>query len=152
MPVDPLAFFATRIPDTWFAGAPEVRIDREELLVVGRLVPGTSVPAFREHTRELRVRIASEAEAVFARKVSWAVRDGDAEHRFTTVNVPVMTRLRMDERAVLDALIEGGIARTRSEALAWCVRLVGLHQKEWLDELVAATEAVRRVRDKGPRL
>jgi len=63
-----------------------------------------------------------------------------------------MTRLRMDERTVLDALIDGGLARTRSEALAWCVRLVGEHQREWLDELLAATETVRAVRERGPRV
>jgi len=66
--------------------------------------------------------------------------------------VPVMSRMRIDERLVLDALIDGGLARTRSEALAWCVRLVGRHQREWLDELREAAATVERVRAKGPRL
>jgi hypothetical protein len=150
-PHSPETFFASRIPAEWFEDA-EVRVDREEILVVGRLRDPASVRSFREHTREHRVRLAAEAESLFVRKVSWAVRCGDTEVRFTTVNVPVMTRLRIDERIVLDALIDGGIARTRSEALAWCVRLVGEHQREWLDELVEATETVRKVRDKGPKM
>ena len=86
------------------------------------------------------------------RKVSWGVRVGTTEHRFTSVSLPVMSRLRLDDRLVLDALIDGGLARTRSEALAWCVRLVGRHQREWLDELREAAAAVERVRQKGPDL
>jgi phosphodiesterase/alkaline phosphatase D-like protein len=151
-PHTPETYFATRVPPEWFVDTPEVRVDREEILVVGTLRDPAAVRAFREHTREHRVRLASEAEALFFRKVSWAVRHGETELRFTTVNVPVMTRLRIDERIVLDALIEGGIARTRSEALSWCVRLVGQHQREWLEELVEATETVRKVRDKGPKM
>lgn len=150
--MDPAAFFAERIPAEWFTGPCDVRLDRDEILVVGELAAGTDPREFRERSRPFRMRIADEAEARFLRKVSWAVRDGDDELRFTTVSVPVMTRLRLDERVVLDALIEGGIARTRSEALGWCVRLVGQHQREWLDELASATEAVRAVRERGPRL
>jgi hypothetical protein len=145
-------FFQQHIPAEWFAAPADIRIDREEILVVGPLAPGVDPRAFREHTRELRVRIAGEAEARWLRKVSWGVRVGDTEHRFTTVSVPVMSRLRVDERLVLDALIDGGLARTRSEALSWCVRLVGMHQREWLDELREASAAVERVRAKGPDL
>ena len=72
-----------------------------------------------------RVAIADAAETMWGRKVSWGVRCGGHEVRFTTTAVPVMTRLRMEERAVLDTLIDAGVARSRSEALAWCVRLVG---------------------------
>ena len=46
-----------------------------------------------------------------------------------------MTRLRQPERRVLDTLVEGGVARSRSDALAWCVRLVGQHEDSWLAEL-----------------
>jgi len=52
---------------------------------------------------------------------------------------------------VLDTLMAGGLARTRSEALAWCVRLVGEHEKEWLAELRAAFQGVEQVREKGPK-
>jgi hypothetical protein len=62
-----------------------------------------------------------------------------------------MTRLRMQERAVLDTLISGGVARSRSEALAWCVRLVAQHQGEWLGELESALAKVHEVRDQGPK-
>lgn len=144
------SFVARLVPEAWFAGPVEVRVDRDEVLVVGPLGPGIDPRAFRERTRDVRVRIAAEVEARYVRKVSWGVRVGPAEHRFTSVSVPVMSRMRIDERLVLDALIDGGLARTRSEALNWCVRLVGMHQREWLDELRDAAAAVERVRRKGP--
>ena len=152
MSTDIATFIAENIPTEWFEGPADVCVDREEILVVGVLPAGVDPRAFREHTRDLRMRIATDAEARWLRKVSWGVRVGAVEHRFTTVSVPVMTRLRVDERLVLDALIDGGLARTRSEALAWCVRLVGRHQREWLDELREASAAVERVRAKGPDL
>ena len=149
---DPVAFFREAVPAEWFTGPVDVTVDRDEILVAGCLPTDIDPGEFRERSRPHRVRLADQAEARFLRKVSWAIRQNDAEIRFTTVSVPVMTRLRIDERTVLDALIEGGLARTRSEALAWCVRLVGQHQREWLDELLAATETVRAVRERGPRL
>lgn len=150
-----VAWFRTRLPKGWFDGAPQLRVDREEILLVGHL-PGVddegdeALVRFREETREQRMAIAEEAEASFGRKVSWAVSCGGTECRFTTASVPVMTRLRMDERAVLDTLIDAGVARSRSEALAWCVRLVGRHEHDWLVELRDAVEHVRRARDEGP--
>jgi len=149
---DPVAFFREAIPTEWFSAPVDVTFDRDEILVAGCLGPEIDPVEFRERSRPHRVRIADQAEARYLRKVSWAVRQNGTEVRFTTVSVPVMTRLRIDERTVLDALIDGGIARTRSEALSWCVRLVGQHQREWLAELLAATEAVRTVRERGPRL
>ena len=152
MPSDIAQTVTALVPETWFAGPVDVRVDREEILVVGALAAGVDPRAFREHSRDHRMRIAAEVEARFLRKVSWGVRLGEVEQRFTSVSVPVMSRLRIDERLVLDALIDGGLARTRSEALNWCVRLVGRHQREWLDELREAAAAVERVRDKGPKL
>jgi len=152
-----------RIPAGWFAGPPEVAADGEEILVVGRLAPPALPPGaseatasaarikeFREHTREQRMRIAVELEHRFGRRVSWGAACGDQRSLFTTLSVPVMTRLRMRERAVLDTLIEAGVARSRSDALAWCVRLVGTHQAEWIRDLQAALIAVKKVRAEGP--
>jgi len=51
---------------------------------------------------------------------------------------------------VLDTLVDAGVARSRSEALAWCVRLVGQHEEEWLAELREAMTHVAEVRTKGP--
>jgi hypothetical protein len=163
------AWFAGRIPDGWFVAPVEVVVDREEILVTGELAePSVAVEdpeeeasaraiaaqarieAFREDTRERRIRIAGEAESRFARKVSWAARCGDTVAPFTTASVPVMTRLRMKERAVLDTLIDAGVARSRSEALAWCVRLVGRHQGEWIDQLRDALTGVHEARAAGP--
>jgi hypothetical protein len=64
--------------------------------------------------------------------------------------MPVMTRLRMHERSVLDTLVDSGVARSRSEALAWCVRLVGKHQADWIEELREALVGVEAARAKGP--
>ena len=65
-------------------------------------------------------------------------------------SVPVMTRLRQPERIVLDTLVDAGVARSRSDALAWAVRLVGRHADEWLAELRAAMARVDDLRAKGP--
>ncbi len=163
-PSEIVAWFADRLPPDWFDDEPRVRVDREEILVVGPLrAPAPEeceaseaverqrcITAFREHTRTVRMAIADEAEVVWGRKVSWGVTCGDHDEYFTTVSTPVMTRLRMEERNVLDTLIDAGVARSRSEALAWCVRLVGLHEHDWLDELRAALIHVEKVRDAGP--
>jgi hypothetical protein len=159
-------WFTGRLPDEWFTGPPEVTADREEILVVGTLsdveltgrptaaaraaARSARIDRFREDTREVRVRIAEEAQRRYRRKVSWGARCGDERELFTTLSVPVMTRLRMDERAVLDTLVQGGVARSRSHALAWCVRLVGEHQGDWIKELRDALVKVRQVRDEGP--
>lgn len=159
-------WFAGRLPADWFAGPPEVSADREEILVVGTLsdpeLPEGSTPeavsaarlaridGFREDTRERRMRIAEEAQHRFVRRVSWGAQCGDVRRHFTTVSVPAMTRLRMPERAVLDTLVDAGVARSRSHALAWCVRLVAERQEEWLKDLRDALTHVERVRGQGP--
>jgi hypothetical protein len=108
------------------------------------------VAGFREETRDRRISIALEAEAKFQRKVSWGVRCGDRALLFTHLAAPAMTRLRQRERLVLDTLVAGGVARSRSDALAWCVRLVGQHTGDWLEELRTALEDVDRIRSQGP--
>ena len=105
---------------------------------------------FRESSRDERMALAGSAEKAFGRKVSWGGRVGDVMVIFTTASVPVMTRLRLPERRVLDTLIDAGVARSRSEALAWCVRLVGDNEKEWIGELRRAFAAVESVRERGP--
>jgi hypothetical protein len=106
---------------------------------------------FREETRERRIEIALEAEQRFRRKVSWGVACADRKEMFTTLSVPVMTRLRQAERRVLDTLVDAGVARSRSDALAWCVRLVGEHVDSWLADLREALRRVEQVRAEGPR-
>ena len=101
-------------------------------------------------TRDRRISIALEAEALFERKVSWGVRCGERTAMFTHLATPVMTRLRQRERLVLDTLVAGGVARSRSDALAWCVRLVGQHTGDWLDQLRTALQDVERIRSQGP--
>ena len=159
-------WFAGRIPQGWFTGAREVTLDREEILIVGDLPDAdlakdasAEAPAaaragrdkqFREDTRDARVRIAQEAERRFDRKVSWGARIADAAEMFTTLSMPVMTRLRMNERRVLDTLVDAGVARSRSHALAWCVRLVAEHEGEWIGKLREALSSVETVRGEGP--
>src|SRR5258705_13611241 len=160
------AWFVARIPAGWFVGPAEVSSDSEEILVLGtlpdvELAAGTSaegraaarvarIDRFREETREDRVRIARDAERHFRRKVAWGGRCGDEIRVFTTLSLPVMTRLRMPERSILDTLVAGGVARSRSDALAWCVRLVGMHQAEGIQGLRDALVKVDEVRSKGP--
>jgi hypothetical protein len=160
-------WFAGRLPDDWFVEVAEVSADRDEILVVGTLadpeVPtGSSADArsaaidarvsgFREDTRARRMRIAEEAQHRFGRTVSWGVDCAGSSVLFTTLSVPAMTRLRMPERAVLDTLVDGGVARSRSHALAWCVRLVAERQDEWLRDLREALHGVEDVRAEGPR-
>lgn len=160
-------WFTGRMPEEWIDGTLEVRLDREEITVI---VPIAAPQAaddtseaekaaaadgrtrrFREETRQHRIEIAREAEHTYGRKVSWGVRLADSTVMFTTFSVPVMTRLRQPERMVLDTLVDAGVARSRSDALAWCVRLVGEHEDAWLGELREALQRVEQVRAGGPR-
>ncbi|MGA8458455.1 MAG: hypothetical protein WB800_23865 [Streptosporangiaceae bacterium] len=160
-------WFTGRMPGDWFAGVPEIGLDREEISVVGVLpVPEVSEDMtdaeraaaaegrsrrFREQTRQQRIEIAREAEHRFGRKVSWGVICNNKKVMFTSFSVPVMTRLRQPERLVLDTLVDAGVARSRSDALAWCVRLVGEHEDTWLADLREALRHVEQVRSEGPR-
>ena len=159
-------WFVGRLPEEWRSTPPEITVDREEITVVLTvtdvdLPDGSSAAerdearagrtkAFREDTRGRRIEIAREAEHRFERKVSWAVRVGDRTELFTHVAAPAMTRLRQPERRVLDTLVDAGVARSRAEALAWCVKLVGQHESDWLGELREAMSHVAEVRTKGP--
>lgn len=158
---DAAKWFAGRLPDGWFDDV-AVTVDREEVTVVGALAgtPADTDPAeaegrisrFRSETREQRMAIADEAQARYGRTVSWGARVGDTTAMFTHLAVPVMTRLRQPERAVLDTLVDSGVARSRSDALAWSVRLVGQHAEAWLADLREAMTAVDELRAKGPEL
>lgn len=160
-------WFEGRVADGWFS-ALDVIVDKEEVVVLGtlptpklgegddddarRVAASARINGFREDTRERRITIATEAEHLFGKKVSWGARCDGLERRFTVANVPVMTRLLMDERQVLDTLIDAGIARSRSEALAWCVKLVGANQAEWIESLREAISSVEKVRAEGPQV
>jgi hypothetical protein len=158
-------WFTGRLPGDWFTGALDIVLDREEITVVGTLAApdpaGASdaeraaaaegrIRRFREETRGRRIEIAREAEHKFRRKVSWGVSCAGHQELFTTLSVPVMTRLRQPERQVLDTLVKAGVARSRSDALAWCVRLTGENADAWLARLRSALRQVEEVRDQGP--
>ncbi|MBW5483674.1 hypothetical protein [Streptomyces bambusae] len=146
-------WFAERLPVDVYESLVDVVIDREEITVVGRIPAAESVKEFRERTREQRIEVAREAEALYRRKVAWGVEGAGGERvLFTHLAVPVMTRLRQSERQVLDTLVAGGVARSRADALAWCVRLVGRNTDAWLADLRASLEHVQEVRAKGPDL
>jgi hypothetical protein len=157
-------WFAGRLPDGWFTGPAELLVDRDEITVVGTLAEpdtGEGDPAaaragriarFREDTREQRMAIADAAQARYGRSVAWGAVCGDVREVFTNASVPVMTRLRQPERLVLDTLVDAGVARSRSEALVWAVRLVGQHADSWLTELRQAMTSVEEVRARGPEL
>ena len=155
------SWFVGRIPDGWFTGDLLVTVDRDEITVVGQLPAPESgdaaaaegrITRWREETREQRVKIADEAQGKYWRKVAWGAKIGETARVFTHRSVPAMTRLRQSERQVLDTLVDAGVARSRSEALAWCVRLVGQHTDEWLSGLREAMSDVERLRAEGPSL
>jgi hypothetical protein len=155
-------WFAGRLPDGWFTGPPEITLDRDEITVVGTLPEPDAgegdvaaaragrVARFREETREERMAIADAAQERYGRSVAWGAACGDVREVFTNASVPVMTRLRQPERLVLDTLVDAGVARSRSEALVWAVRLVGRHAEDWLTELRQAMSSVEEVRARGP--
>lgn len=163
---DAAQWFTGRLPGDWFVGTPTVTVDREEIIVTGELPPVEGadkaaessaaaqgrIQRFREDTREARMTIADEAEARYGRKVAWGASIGETNVLFTHLAVPVMTRLRQDERRVLDTLVDAGVARSRSEALSWCVTLVGEHTEEWLAGLRDAMSEVDKLRAEGPQL
>lgn len=160
------AWFVGRLPEEWTTGGSEVVVDREEITVrltadapslgdeatdadIAEATEG-AIQRFREDTRERRMAIAREAEHRFERKVAWAVTVGERTDLFTHLAAPVMTRLRQPERMVLDTLVDANIARSRADAVAWCVRLVGRNADEWLAELRDALATVDDVRASGP--
>jgi hypothetical protein len=157
-------WFTGRLPGEWFTEPADIVVDREEITIVGTLPEpegraGSAEKAaaaegrikrFREETRSKRIEMAREAEHKFRRKVAWGARCGDLGEMFTTLSVPVMTRLRQSERRVLDTLVDAGVARSRSDALAWCVRLVRDNQEAWIEQLRDALVHVEQVRAEGP--
>ncbi len=162
---DAADWIAGRIPQDWFDGDPAVVVDREEITIIGRLPEPADAQAaesearaagrvsrFREETRPERMKIADEAQDRYGRKVSWGVEVGEERTLFTHIAVPVMTRLKQPERQVLDTLVDAGVARSRSDALAWAVRLVGEHTEQWLTQLRSAMSAVDDLRAQGPEL
>lgn len=159
------SWFTKEIPQQWLDGPPHAEVDRDEVIVVVTLpAPPTdpevagdaeaneqqTILEFRESTRDARVEIAKRAEALYRRQVSWVARCGTTTVPFTTLSVPVMTRLRMEQRVVLDTLIAAGVARSRSEAVSWCVQLVSQHEDDWLRELQDAIDRVTELRRRGP--
>jgi hypothetical protein len=157
------AWFAGNLSDGWFLGPAEIDVDDYEVLVIGQITPPevaeeairqaaevARIERFRTDTRERRIVIAREAEERFGRKVSWGATAGATSQLFTTTSVPVMTRLHMRQRRVLDTLVEGGVARSRSEALAWCVELVGRNETEWIARLRGALDDLAAAREGGP--
>lgn len=177
---DAAQWLAGRLPYSWFVGSPTVTVDREEIVVLGELppvsaeiaeksaaAPRSSEPSpaeassaaaegrisrFRESTRAERMAIATEAQARYGRTLSWGASLGQQQTLFTHLSTPVMTRLRQPERQVLDTLVDAGVARSRSDALAWAVKLVGEHSDEWLTSLRAAMAEVEKLRGQGPAL
>ncbi len=166
---DAAAWLTGRLPSDWFTGSPTVSIDREEIIVSGELpaVDSTSasdssasvtaaaegrISRFREETRAERMAIANEAENRYGRKLAWGVSLGEHEQLFTHLSIPVMTRLRQPERQVLDTLVDAGVARSRSDAVAWAIKLVAEHSEEWLSQLRNAMSDVEKLRSEGPQI
>ena len=164
---DAPAWFAGRLPGDWFTAAPSVTVDRDEILVVGELpalneefaddaargaAEAGRIARFREDTRAQRIEIARQGQHRYGREISWGARLGGTQELFTTLSAPVMTRLRQPERQILDTLVDSGVARSRSDAVVWAVRLLGQNADAWLGDLRSAMEEVNRLREQGPDL
>lgn len=160
-------WFESHMDEEWASEGVEITADEDEILVVTKIssspeeeLPEDSdekeaalkrnVRQFRKSTRQSRMSIAAQAQEIFERKVSWGAQAGDSTYLFTHVAVPAMTRLRINERSVLDTLVNAGVAGSRSEALAWCVRFVSKNEQNWLSDLRDAFRAVEKVRQDGP--
>ena len=156
-------WFRENLPADWFTGPVAITHDRDEIVVIGDLavpepVDGeeaatthrAAMKTFRSETRPDRIAIAAEAQEEFERIVSWGVTCGDRRKQFKSASVPVMSRLHMEERAVLDTLIDAGVARSRSEAIGWVVRLVAENEADWINRLRDAMQSVEAVRAEGP--
>ena len=153
-----------RMPKDWEVTVGDLQMDPQEVLVTLRLKDVENpegdleaarigrIQQFREDTRDARITISQEAQRKYGRILSWGAECGEVRQMFTHLALPVMTRLRIAEREVLDALVASGIARSRAHALAWCVALVRQHEAEWLKELKQAMESVARVRSQAPKL
>jgi hypothetical protein len=92
-------WFAGRLPDGWFTGAPSVTTDDKQVLVVGtldgpRLPEGATAEAkagaeagriarFREATRGPRILIAREIERKYEIPVTWGATSGGTTLTFT---------------------------------------------------------------------
>ena len=160
-------WFSGRLPEDWFRARPRSRsTGRRSASSAGSPSP-TSPRRVRRRTRRRPSpgrssasarRPASSGSTSPARpSTASAARSPGASSAATArrcsprCRVPVMTRLRQPERRVLDTLVDAGVARSRSEALAWCVRLVGQNADEWLAELRDALLHVERARAAGPQ-
>src|SRR3954469_22348890 len=91
-----------RLPKGWYADV-TATVDRDEIVVTGSLADAEGVDdtageegrisRFREQTRAERIRVAQEAEARYGRTIGWGATVGSTTQLFTSLSVPVMTRL-----------------------------------------------------------
>ena len=58
----------------------------------------------------------------------------------------------VDGRGAVGGRVDAGVARSRSEALSWAVKLVGEHTESWLADLRTAMQEVDKLRAQGPGL
>ena len=103
-------WFAGRLPQDWTLQSPQVTVDREEITVLVTLAAPETGPdageveresaaagrakAWREQTREERMRLADEAEHRFARKLAWGVVIETRRELFTHLAVAEVPALK----------------------------------------------------------
>ena len=165
-PSEIVGWVSGALPPDLYRGAPTVEVDRDEILVVGDVgspeVPegldadGTAaaeaarISRFREETRDQRIAVARQGEARYDRPISWGATAGATTQRFTTVHARTATRLDLDQRKLLDHLVEAGIAKNRPQALAWCVTLVQQNEDQWITRLKESLETLNHTRQDAP--
>ena len=85
-------WFGEHVPREWFTGPLDVRVDREEILVVGVLAPGIDPRVFREHSREARMRLAAVAEEPPCRARDQCHDDDDRDQKRRGHGAPAARR------------------------------------------------------------
>jgi hypothetical protein len=95
------------------------------------------------------MRIADEARPASAAR-SPGARCGEEEELFTDPERPGDDPACACPSARCSTRSSTPAARSRSHALAWCVRLVGDHEGEWIDQPREAMVHVEKVRSEGP--
>lgn len=165
-PSEIIGWVSGALPPDLYRGAPTVEVDRDEILVVGDVgapdspegldpegvaaAEAARIARFREETRDRRIAVARQAEARYDRPISWGATAGATTARFTTVHARTATRLDLEQRRLLDHLVEAGIARSRGHALAWCVTLVQQNEEQWLTRLKEALANLQQTAKDAP--
>ena len=168
---DAAAWLAGRLPDGWFTGGAgghggprgdrrrrrRCRRSRASSPRGRRAAPSAPRPRRAGSPGSARTPARSGSRSPARPSTATAARSPGArgsattEQLFTVASVPVMTRLRQPERVVLDTLVDAGVARSRSDALAWAVGWSAQHADDVAGRAARGDGDGRRAARQGAR-